>query len=241
MKYVLLMLLSLYTVSANAGDVGYDVEVIVFKNNNPAYQGAENWHLVQKNTDTDTTENSQQAAGSEASKPDKVFTMLEPDKYQLTKIADRISSNPDYTLLYHAEWSQPGLDEEHAVDFETEIPYPENGQSVEAGSAGGPMIDARFKLVMSRYLHFSVDMLIPFAASPDQNHNPDGNLMGTPGATVPASPAPTYVEFTDTRRMRSREIHYIDHPLVGVIIQAIPFKIAPEKDNSAKPKSYQTL
>ena len=75
-------------------------------------------------------------------------------------------------------------------------------------------------------------MLIPYA--------------GDAEATEPASAGTgklvqTYVEFTDTRRMRSREVHYIDHPLVGIIILATPFKISSDKGKTGAPGTYQTL
>ena len=41
------------------------------------------------------------------------------------------------------------------------------------------------------------------------------------------------------RRMRSKEIHYIDHPLVGLVVLATPFKLGKEEPIPAV--NYKTL
>jgi len=33
----------------------------------------------------------------------------------------------------------------------------------------------------------------------------------------------------ETRRMRSKEIHYFDHPLLGIIVRVTPFEISPKE------------
>jgi|GEM_PF-2442966 len=234
MRYLILLLTSLYAINGLASEVGYDVEVIVFQNNNQAYKNTENWRLVNSDAlDSDNEPVATSDSGSKQAKktPNAEIKMLPQDKYQLTNLATKIQSNSDYTLLYHAAWSQPGLDEQHAINFHTRIPYaltPE--KSTDSGT--GPEIDANFKLVMSRYLHFNIDMLIPLQLEPADS---DGNQPN--GADSPSG----FVEFKEQRRMRSREIHYIDHPLVGIIVLATPFKITSGKDKSGAPGGYQTL
>jgi len=235
MRYLVLLLTSFYTITGLASEVGYEVEVIVFKNNNVAYQNTENWRLLSKTSEvTEDDESSAVAKNTPVTidnnkKP--VIKMLGPDKFQLTDLASRIQVSSDYTLLYHNVWAQPGLDEQHAINFHTLIPYSVDQQ--ESSDKGQLSIDTNFKLIMSRYLHFNVDMLIPYTV---ETVAPEKLVEGT---SAPGQE--TYVEFTDTRRMRSREIHYIDHPLIGIIIQAIPFKMNNGKGKTGASGTYQTL
>lgn len=64
----------------------------------------------------------------------------------------------------------------------------------------GSYIEGDFKFVMSRYLHISGDFTFYKATT-------DGY-------------APYPISFN--RRMKSREKHYMDHPLVGVVVLATP-------------------
>ena len=49
--------------------------------------------------------------------------------------------------------------------------------------------------------------------------------------TAPAKYEPIHlVEFKQSRRMRSGELHYLDHPMMGILIRLTPFEV--EKDNS---------
>jgi len=76
---------------------------------------------------------------------------------------------------------------------------------------------------MSRYLHFKVDLLY---TKPQFNNNNE----------IEDNVYPVVNE----RRMRSREIHYIDHPLVGVVVLATPYKIK-HKDNGTGTTEYKTM
>jgi len=76
---------------------------------------------------------------------------------------------------------------------------------------------------MSRYLHFNVDMKY---IKPQLNESGEYNNIVIP--------------ILNERRMRSREIHYIDHPLVGVVVLATPYKIKTEEDN-VDTSEYKTM
>ena len=67
-------------------------------------------------------------------------------------------------------------------------------------NASGSYIEGDFTLVMSRYLHISGDLTF---------------YKDIKGSFVPYP-----VSFS--RRMRSRETHYIDHPMLGIIVLATP-------------------
>jgi len=68
------------------------------------------------------------------------------------------------------------------------------------GSSGN--VVGTVTLTLSRYLHLNTDMVFYTAV--------DG--------------LPVAARVSDSRRMRSRELHYIDHPLLGVIAEITPIE-----------------
>jgi hypothetical protein len=99
-------------------------------------------------------------------------------------------------------------------------------------------LDGTLRVHRARYLHVQADLLYyrPVAgdggASPATQDDP---------ATIPApdSSDTAYIEqllaeedvtprlfrLTESRRMRSRELHYLDHPLFGVLVEAWPVEL----------------
>jgi hypothetical protein len=87
---------------------------------------------------------------------------------------------------------------------------------------------------MSRYLHIDAELQYYKARSRQFLNYTDHTSMDV---TSPYESYPVKFE----RRMRSREVHYIDHPLVGMIVLATPFKIEPETTPGKPANNYQTL
>ena len=95
-------------------------------------------------------------------------------------------------ILYNAQWQQPVYDQKHSLPIYIE-------SSIQ--QLGAPQLKGLFYLHVSRYLHSKIDLqFIP------------------ENATTPTQ----LISFQESRRMRSKEIHYIDHPLVGAIIRILP-------------------
>ncbi|MFA7593929.1 MAG: CsiV family protein [Thiohalobacteraceae bacterium] len=67
-----------------------------------------------------------------------------------------------------------------------------------AAADGQPLLDGTISLALSRYLHLNADLIY---ADPS---------VGTP------------VALREVRRMRSGELHYLDHPRFGVLVQVDP-------------------
>jgi hypothetical protein len=135
------------------------------------------------------------------------FTELSPTLYQLDGIRGGLRNSSGYTVLFHRAWRQVGYDAAHA------IPYPihflaENGRDNIEGSV---------TLVRERYLHLDVDLSLMTASRAAPTRFADG--MGS-------TPA---FRLREKRRMRSRELHYFDHPRFGMIAMVTPYD-APEED-----------
>ncbi|MCW9006241.1 MAG: peptidoglycan binding protein CsiV, partial [Gammaproteobacteria bacterium] len=154
------------------------------------------------------------------------------EEYRLTNKVTQLIEHPDYNVLIHKAWKQRGLDSDEAfsvfVDSRTQTNMTEhNNIKQQPGDINSPVsiksfITGNIKLIMSRYLHINTDLIYTkqkahSALSPvDLDENP----------AIKETIYPILFE----RRMRSRETHYIDHPLVGMIILATPYKITQDED-----------
>jgi Peptidoglycan-binding protein, CsiV len=143
------------------------------------------------------------------------FTELSPTLYQLDDIRGGLRNSSGYTVLLQRAWRQVGYDAAHA------IPYPIHSL---AGN-GRDSIDGSVTLTRERYLHLDVDLTLKTADS-----------------TSPAPGSKPAFRLHEKRRMRSRELHYFDHPRFGMIAMVTPYD-APEDepepepaDNAAEPE-----
>lgn len=95
-------------------------------------------------------------------------------------------------ILYNMQWVQPVYDNKHDIPLYIETSVNEMGQ---------PQLQGLMYLHVTRYLHTKFHL----------NYWPDG-----------ADSAKDLVTFESSRRMRSKEVHYLDHPLVGVMVRMLP-------------------
>jgi hypothetical protein len=97
-------------------------------------------------------------------------------------------------ILYNAQWQQPVYDQKHSLPIYIESSIQQMGTA---------KLKGLFYLHVSRYLHSKIDL----------QFLPDN-----------ANAATDLISFQQGRRMRSKEVHYIDHPLIGAIIRILPVK-----------------
>ena len=140
------------------------------------------------------------------------FTELSPNLYQLDGVRGGLRNSSGYTVLLHRAWRQVGYDAAHA------IPYPIRSLS----ESGRDSIEGSVTLVRERYLHLDVDLLLMTASRAAPTQYADG-----PGS------APAF-RLREKRRVRSRELHYFDHPRFGMIAMVTPYD-APEEEPEPEP------
>lgn len=222
-----ILLLSSSTYSAYATDTGYEVELIIFEVNDSRQLESEDWSY------NDMLNNAKDITLTQNTKQDSEFMELDWQNAKLTDSLERIKSNSKYNILVTKRWKQTGLDREkaYAIDITsiqesvTEINH--NTETDNPGSlaventllatknmafdntsniAKPAYIQGRVKLIMSRYLHFEV------------------NLNYFQWQKNSEEPGYKSYPIVSERRMKSRETHYIDHPMVGIIVLATPYK-----------------
>jgi len=249
------LLLSSLSAPAFAEEVGYEVEVIIFEDTTGVYDHVEKWSAVEDHMDQqDQAQATEQrsAADKKASAELARIQPLKAQQFRLTGQANKLAGHPDYHVLLHAAWKQRGLDRDLAfpvhidsnLGISTQPPASET-TSPPTGSHASH-IAGDITLVMSRYLHITADLLYqkpitevisqPVDQQPAATRSPFDKPTSGPTTVTRYEDFPVKFE----RRMRSREIHYLDHPLVGMIVLATPYKIETKAPGS-KPKSYETL
>jgi hypothetical protein len=128
---------------------------------------------------------------------------LSRDQYALNNIAAALQRSGDYEVLLHTGWRQPGNDRTTAVSF----PLPPRTDGT------GHVLGGSIRLVRERFLHLDVDIV----ASPPQT----ARFTTAPDSAMNPS-APVY-RLSEARRVRSGELHYFDHPYLGLIARVVPY------------------
>ena len=172
----------------------YDVEVVVFRNRSPQASG-EQW--PQRSAETDRG-----PGDGFLSKPvDTGIEELTRDQRSLQAIADSLQRSGAYDVLVHTIWRQAGLDRTLAQPYR--VPH--------GLERAGYQLEGTIRLVRERFLHLDIDLVL---SKPQAAY-----LPGQAGATT----GPVY-ELKETRRVRSGERHYFDHPYLGVIANVVPYE-----------------
>ena len=137
------------------------------------------------------------------------FRFLSREELALRPAAARLGRLDAYTVLVHGGWVQEGLPEQRAQPFSI-------------GLLGRFNPQGSVQLHLSRFLHVTV--ALDYRATPPR-----------PAAARPPLPAhnavleefslPPVYELRATRRTRSGELHYFDHPAFGLLVVV---RLAPE-------------
>ena len=158
---------------------------------------------------------------------------------QLLGARNKIARDSRYEILFHQAWNQP---------------VPGRDQVIPIRIDGGERFGRQFELqgyitlYVERYLHLSTDLhLIDYIESTDPFNlveSSDGSgpvinsLAGIPLVSADLLPngqagnesgqffiSVRDVQLSENRRMRSKEIHYLDNPEFGLLILITPIKI----------------
>lgn len=193
--------------------------------------------------DTDLIDNEPVKTIEKATLPE-AFLPLTPMEYQLTQERTLLEEKQGFRTLYHQAWIQPvpGRDEVIPIRVEGGETYGQNRE-----------LQGYIELYVERYLHLTTDLQLirytqtdnPFRLI-DENDNSGSTLAtrlesfggiglkGDSGAYdntfVSQSNNRYYVatesiRLNEKRRMRSKELHYLDNPKFGLLFLVTPIEV----------------
>ena len=195
----LLLISGLLIATANTvAATEYDFELIIFEDKSGRYRNSEQWQT--------SAEFIAQTGRSNTTSTPATAGIKQIEGIGLGGYAKKLKSSKRYRVLVHKAWRQTGLSHKDAFDI------PIDSRSASGAQTGdGNNIHGSIKIVLGRYLHIYTDMIY-------QQPRTDA------APTRYDKQAQLYKQYPikSHRRMRSKELHYLDHPMVGILVMAMP-------------------
>lgn len=209
----------------------YTVEVIIFKNLTGDPSGAEIWTRANQEPLPEADLDLPEAVTQPEPTPAVEYTLLKENELGLRQLAQRLEASQRYEVLLHQAWRQPGLERDKAAPMHIEVPLesiaPAPAPSAEPSLFEDGMssdwarpearLEGKLKLILSRYLHLETDLryytgelLQPMDAAQDE--------------FAELVTQPQVYRLKQERRMRSGELHYLDHPAFGLLAVVKPYE-----------------
>lgn len=147
------------------------------------------------------------------------YRPLPAEERRLGNIWTALRSSRNYRPLYHIAWRQQVVDPQEAQALYIYLP-PDSG---EPAPFNPPKLEGTIKFGVKRYLHMETDLLLRLPVTPEEG---DDYFMG---------PVVRSYRMHENRRMRSGKLHYLDHPVLGVLVQAERYE-PPEPEPAPEPE-----
>ncbi len=247
-KYLSISITSLLATNCFAIDYtdlpAYEIEVVIFKFTDSRSSGNEVWPDLVK---TGSIENSIELHNSTSltqipgvDTKAYYYSKIPQEEFRLSSEAEKLTASKKYKILYHSAWIQPGLDKENAesihikateddltspnldsltpslIDNTSINNYQANFNNIEQEDEN-TILEGLIKVELGRYLHINFDLKYKRDLAPVQG------VINTSSLT--SYKDIKYYPVKMHRRMRSKEVHYIDHPLIGILVLATRFEL----------------
>ncbi|HFA59175.1 MAG TPA: hypothetical protein ENJ83_00640 [Rhodospirillales bacterium] len=254
-RLALILLLLAGFLPAHAADY-YDIEVVVFARTAPD-DGEEFW----------PEDPGRPEAESESLPPEAAPGVwpLGQEDWRMQNLVEALARSPAYRPLLHWAWRQQLPNGSQSPWLRIRVPEgtklpaenPYTAPATPAGSLlfGGlveetPLLEGVVRMSRARYLHFDADLLYaeteavdPAAATPTPSvddsgadgERPEGD--GEVAVEAYGGYHERVVRLHQRRRMRSGEIHYLDHPRFGILVLATPYEPPPETAPATEPEA----
>ncbi len=204
MLFSVCLLLPSLASAAPESENWYHVEIISFSQYKSP-QDKENWS---RPASTDMLQETDlNAAPLPASLVNPQTRALDKKDFKLTAEAYSISRKRGYTIHSHQAWAIPGMEKDVAgwliLDSDSQN------------------LTGKVRIYLSTYLHANVDARL---LNPDWSAT---SMQPADSMAVNARPVYTshrYIPFKSNRRMKLDELHYIDHPMAGMLIKVERYK-----------------
>jgi hypothetical protein len=248
MKYCILLISLLLlpgTGYAAYGERWYNVEVIIFAYSSDTGIQEEYWPLETGIPDISNSVSLVRHDNATERLPGEIIDYETLPFNMLSAALNRLRRSGRYNVIYSQAWRLPDLPSRSAnpVRIRAGKRYDANGDIaaiVPTGLPGQPQfmvddalyeIDGRIKISLSKFLDVDADLL----------YRRHVNLPDDLGM-----PVNEFRQFrlTEFRRMKSKTIHYLDHPLFGVLIGIDRYRPPGSEDSpkeEIRPKSISEI
>ena len=150
--------------------------------------------------------------------PRQTFRNLRADELELRGALLRLQRDGDYTPLAHGGWIQPAYPPEQAIPVDISL----LGTVNPVGTV---------QLHLSRFLHVTVDLLYRAPPVP-----PPLQAAQAVDGVLSELNLPLRYALRIQRRVRSGDIHYLDHPAIGLLVVVRPQPVeAQDTDDPLSP------
>lgn len=230
----------------------YDVEVIVFKNVSVPRSQEFNLPTPSATRTKKTLDLSDRASIKRASQSG--FTPLEANELRLNDSVKSIIKSSRYQLLLHTGWRQPGLDESSSIPvwvkggkiFDSSYssidqmnpsnPGQDAGNTGKRKKGNTPQmqglheLEGQITIILSRYLHTRTELVLRKPADVARIIQQGDLIPDSEEQGLLAMEGQLLLNYAldEQRRMRSKKLHYLDHPEFGMLVLITPYE-APEE------------
>lgn len=202
------ILAAAFALPAGAAERWFTVEIIVFEDLRSDNLHAEHWP---PDPGEPSLVNAIELTHLPEDAPDDgvhAYRLMKPSNLALGEVRNRLRRSAHYRPLVHAGWRLPGLPRSAARPVHVGRSLDDSEvRAAEGVGAGRSSVHGTVTVSLARFLQVDVDLLYHRSASSE--------------AAAPGS-APTRFRLVSERRMRSGELHYVDHPLFGVLVLLTP-------------------
>ena len=196
-KRFLTLLFCLASPAIFAASKYYQIEVLIFSHITAETLSQENWPTI-PSVDNPLIDDNEENSG---------IKTVNPSDFILKKEAAALSKKANYQILYHAAWmaSAATLSQKKTIYIQTD-----------PNALNDAEINGSFSISLNRYFNTHFQLYL---------NEPTSKLRRLSDNTA-FSNAPDIFHFSlnQKRRMRSRELNFLSHPLFGVLIKIIPVK-----------------
>ncbi len=203
----------------------YQVEVIVFDRLYPNLDG-EQWQNEPFTLNDNLVELQPNNIVSTSEQGLVPYKMLNNNRNRLSGVYRVLKLSSEYRPLIHLSWQQPATERRNSrfvhlqkLEGDNAVPVAElNMSDTEPGFLdeiimSNKIIDGAIRIRSGFYLHVDVDLSY-FKDLPAENkilRSSEESFTGTTDKTV--------IRMKESRKIKLNEIHYFDHPMLGVILQ----------------------
>lgn len=262
LKAIISILFLLATNISFAEDMRYyDVEIIVVENISENAKSSENWPLQVNMLQPEKIVQLGETVLSEWLPQDKdidfklSYKELPSKLFQLKEEVEKISESKTQRVIFHTAWRQPGLDKNQAlpIHFTHEVAAPPVIEEETAGTTQNNEIEQEteitstakseptpsvlegiLRVTLSRYLHLEAELTF-------KNKLPEIVKSDNPFSVLDSEQERSELEKQGVihlkqkrRRIRSNELHYIDHPVLGILVRITRYEIPEDKIKDKK-------